>query len=377
MAESPEAAERLLNLVIALTNAPRPMSKGDVRARVAGYAGGDQNAFERRFERDKDLLRDLGVPVEAVAGAVHGDEHGYRIDLESAAMPPVEFTAAEVGALGVAAQAWRDASLREPAERALVKLRAIGYRPVAADPQGVDLRLRTPDAAFDTLLRAIDERRAVAFDYRTGRTGEVARRRVEPWRLRSRGRAWYLAGRDRDLDAPRVFRLSRIAGPVRPSRAPAEFEPPPAPRIDAAFADRAAASAPRVANVAVLPGHASLLRARASAVRRFADDAGTRPPAQSPLADANPGANPGTSPGANPAAGPDANPGAGSAPEAFGRDVLTLAFGDLDEFAGELAGLGSAGIVLDPPDLRDAVVSRLRAAWLAHADGAEGGGADG
>ena len=64
MPDSIPQAERLLNLVIALVNTTAPMTKEQVRASVAGYDdGASTEAFERRFERDKDILRDLGVQI--------------------------------------------------------------------------------------------------------------------------------------------------------------------------------------------------------------------------------------------------------------------------------------------------------------------------
>ncbi|MDR0504507.1 MAG: hypothetical protein LBG70_01690, partial [Bifidobacteriaceae bacterium] len=68
MVSQSDAAERLINLVIALSNTARPLTKWQIRQRVAGYdAGGDAAIFDRLFERDKQRLRDqLGIPVETV-----------------------------------------------------------------------------------------------------------------------------------------------------------------------------------------------------------------------------------------------------------------------------------------------------------------------
>ncbi|MDP9074652.1 MAG: proteasome accessory factor PafA2 family protein, partial [Actinomycetota bacterium] len=57
-----ERLERLVNLVAALLDAERPISREDLRVRVGGYAE-DTDAFRRNFERDKDLLRQMGMPV--------------------------------------------------------------------------------------------------------------------------------------------------------------------------------------------------------------------------------------------------------------------------------------------------------------------------
>ena len=59
--------ERLLNLVIALLAAHTPVSRQVVQSSVAGYdPTATTTAFERMFERDKDELRSMGIPIETV-----------------------------------------------------------------------------------------------------------------------------------------------------------------------------------------------------------------------------------------------------------------------------------------------------------------------
>ena len=56
--------ERLLNLVIALLSTRMPLSKARIRAAVPQYHGtASDEAFDRMFERDKDELRELGIPL--------------------------------------------------------------------------------------------------------------------------------------------------------------------------------------------------------------------------------------------------------------------------------------------------------------------------
>ena len=96
-----------------------------------------------------------------------------------------------------------------------MKLRAAGVE-VDEDQGRAQPRVRGGEPAFGPLLAAVQSGRAVTFDYRRGGpAGEVARRTVEPWGVVSwRGR-WYVVGHDRDREAPRSFRVSRIVGPVR------------------------------------------------------------------------------------------------------------------------------------------------------------------
>lgn len=316
-----DAAERLLALVIALSHTTHRMTKGQIRAGVAGYADArSDESFERMFERDKDTLRSLGVPLVTLTDSTHEDDVGYRIDTTAYALPAVDFTPAEVGVLSLAAQVWQDSRLSAQAQRGLTKLRATSASAQALEPT-LALRVRGPDAAFEELLEAIMARQAVQFDYRAANTGTVARRTVEPWRLFAKDRGWYLVGFDRDRDAQRSFRLSRIAGRVH-REGPAGVVVIPGPEAGGDQSQRT-----RV-RVAVLPERAAALRARATA------------PAQ---------------------------------PDAEGeRDVLEVDTADPEQIAEEIAGYGAAVVVLDPPQVREAVLRRLRAIAQVH-PGQDGG----
>jgi len=216
MPESLPPAERLLNLVIALVNTPGRMTKDQIRASVAGYdREGSGDAFERMFERDKETLRELGVPVVTVSSAAHGDDQGYRIDVDAYALAPMELSAAQLGVLTLAAELWQDQALRGDATRALTKLRAVGTTAAATDAvAGLAPRLHPAGPALVPLLDATQARQQVTFTYRAASTSEVLLRRVQPWRLIASGGGWYLVGHDIDRRAPRVFRLSRIVGDV-------------------------------------------------------------------------------------------------------------------------------------------------------------------
>src|SRR5699024_6723647 len=105
-----EPAERLLDLLIALRHAEGRLTKSSIRASVNGYRdAASEAAFERMFERDKELLRELGVPLLTDVDPVHEDAVGYRLDTAGYALPEVSFTAAEIGVLSLAATVWQDA----------------------------------------------------------------------------------------------------------------------------------------------------------------------------------------------------------------------------------------------------------------------------
>ncbi|MFD1505181.1 helix-turn-helix transcriptional regulator [Georgenia yuyongxinii] len=331
MAQRVEAAERLLDLVIALTHTPRWMSKRQIRERVNGYADAvSDEAFERMFERDKDLLREMGVPIVVEHGVVHEDDVGYRVDTAGYTLPPVAFTPEEAGVLSLAAELWQDASLRAFASRGVTKLRAVGLAPDPGAHAGLALRVRGPEAAFAPLLEAIDARQAVTFTYRAASTGETARRTVQPWRILSRDRGWYLVGLDVDRAAPRAFRLSRITGRVRATGAPGAFTVPADTDVESLL-ERAR---PRsgTARLAVLPDRAAALRTRALPGAAGADPAGKS-----------------SADGPRPAAA------------LTDRDVIEVPYADLEAFSEEVATYAEAVLVLAPAELRAAVLGRLRA----------------
>jgi len=232
---APDAAERLLNLLIALSHARGRMTRGEIRATVAGYdpindrddpgtARRRTAAFERMFERDKEDLRKLGVPLRTVTDATHGDDIGYIIDAGEAALPPISLTPVERAVIAVAAEYWENAALGTDARRALVKLTSstgrledISLHLSARSTQGAD--------AAPVIAQAIADGQAVQFDYTSAASGR-ARRTVEPWRLVVRGGPLYLVGLDRDRGESRTYRLSRIEGPVRTVGERGEFKAP-------------------------------------------------------------------------------------------------------------------------------------------------------
>ena len=311
-------AERLLNLVIALVNTTGKMTKEQIRSSVAGYDHAPStDAFERMFERDKETLRDLGVPVLTVTGAAHGDEQGYRVDVDAYALAPMELSAAQLGVLALAAEFWQDQTLRAEASRALTKLAVVGVRPAEPDVLGLAPRVHPAGPALGPLLDAAAVRQPVRFTYRAASTGEVRERTVEPWRLLASRGGWYLVGLDRDRGAPRVFRLSRIVGQVGHAGDPGDYQVPEGadPR---ALLDSAQEAEARTAWLAIAPERAEALRARAR---------------------------------------PTAEPGP-PAPE--GWDLVAVPYTRASDLADEITAYTDAVLVLEPASLRESVLRRLR-----------------
>ncbi|GAA1259673.1 WYL domain-containing protein [Pseudonocardia aurantiaca] len=210
-------AERLVNLVLCLLSTRQFLTAERIRQIVPGYADarGDE-AFFRMFERDKNELRELGVPLETGRLSSFDTVDGYRIARQDYELGDIDLEPDEAAAVALAARLWDSPELATPAHGALVKLRAAGVE-VDEDQGRVQPRVRATDPAFAPLLAAVREGRAVTFKHQRGGVGgPVQRRTVEPWGVISwRGR-WYLAGHDRDRKAPRSFRVSRIMEPVTP-----------------------------------------------------------------------------------------------------------------------------------------------------------------
>jgi proteasome accessory factor B len=313
--------ERLLNLVICLLSTRRPLTKAQIRQAVPQYAENTSaEAFERMFERDKDELRDLGIPlVTSFEDPLFEDEVGYRVDREAYALPEVSFEPDELAVLGLASRVWQQASLAGPASRALAKLTALGAPPDDGSLIGLEPRIRTAEPAFDALWAAVRDRVRVRFQYRTASTGAVADRTVEPWAVVSWHGHWYLTGYDRDRGAARVFRLSRVESAVRTVGRPGEYEVPADhdPRV---FVGNTVPDRPRTpARLRARQGTAQLLRRRA----REVVDVGT------------------------------------------GWDELVLDVDDPEVLAEELVSYGANVVALEPPELREAVVRRLRSVLAA------------
>jgi proteasome accessory factor B len=259
-----------------------------------------------------------------VHGPAHGDDAGYRVDLDAYALPPMELSAAQLGVLGLAADFWQDQSLRTDAARALTKLRVVGDTSADTDAVvGLAPRLHAAGPALAPLLDAAHARQAVEFTYRAASTGEVLRRTVEPWRIIASRGGWYLVGFDTGREAPRVFRLSRIVDDVVPVGLPGAFVVPDGVDPMAMLAASQQGET-RLAWLSVAADRAGALRSRA------VEPGDQRPPAR----------------------------------PRPGHDLLVVPFERSADLAEELLGYADAVVVLEPEDLRADVVGRLREAVL-------------
>ena len=212
-------SERLLNLVILLLVARNYTTKDQIRALMEPYRESNDEAFDRMFERDKDDLRALGIPLEVgYVDKFFEDEQGYRIKRDAFELPEIDFTADEVAVLGLAARVWRHAGLAAATSDALVKLKAAGLSFDREQLDQVAPALAAEEPAFEAMWQATVHRTPVSFDYTRAGESEVKTRHLQPWGVVTAQGRWYVAGLDTDRGEPRMFRLSRIVSGRRQRR---------------------------------------------------------------------------------------------------------------------------------------------------------------
>jgi proteasome accessory factor B len=319
--------ERLVNLVICLLSTRRFLTAAQIAATVPGYEHEltderEHEAFQRKFERDKAELRDLGVPLETGTTSAFDSEPGYRIARRDYALPDIHLEPDEAAAVAIAARLWQHAGLAAAATSGLHKLRAAGVEVDPGATFGVEPMV-TVEPAFNPLLAAARQHREVHFDYRVPEGDAATTRRLQPWGVVCwRGR-WYVVGHDLDRAATRCFRLSRVVSEVC-AVGPVEAFTPPADIDLISHVARWSGPVHRQARATLLvaPG-------RAAGVRRHAEEI---------------------------VAGPDG-------------DRVVLRYAEPRGFAHWLVSYGADVVVLAPDEVRKAVVERLRDLATAAVDG--------
>jgi proteasome accessory factor B len=308
--------ERLMNLIFALLVSRQYLTKEQIRESIADYRDSTPQAFDRKFERDKEELRELGINVEMGQNDKYfNDEPGYRIRRDEAELPDLELTREEAAVIGLATQVWEHAGLASDSTTALVKLKSIGVDVDTSVLRMAEPRLSTDEPSFDAMWEAVTRRIPVSFVYaRPGR--EPMERHLEPWGIVSWHDRWYVGGHDLDRGEVRLFRLSRVVGDVETTGAPGSYVVPEGTDMK----DIARALFPPEAEVAAVlrirAGRGQSLRRLAGKVTPLGDD----------------------------------------------LDEVEVRYSSLWELASEVASYGPDVVVVSPPDVREAVVERLRAA---------------
>jgi proteasome accessory factor B len=313
-------SERLLNLLIMLLVQRHFVAKDRIRSIL--YPGSTDEAFEKMFERDKEELRSLGVPIEVGhMDAYFDDEPGYRIRADEFALPEIGLLADEAAVIGLATRVWQHAKLAEATTEAVRKLTALG---VDVDTSALDIvepRLSADEPSFDVFWEATQERVPVEFEYARPGQDTGTTRHLQPWGVARYAGRWYVVGYDTDRGDERVFRLSRVQGEARRAGEPGSYDVPPG--TDVREVARRLAPAPTLERATLLVRSGAGLT-----LRRGADS---------------------VEPGVR---GPD---------ERTGWDRVVVTRGRLG-LADEILGYGADVYVEGPAELRETVVGRLRAA---------------
>lgn len=257
--------ERLLNLLFVLLNSKQPITREQIRIRVPGYEGSSDDAFERMFERDKEALRDLNIPVlTKPVDLFHDDVQGYLIDRDSWLMPEIKLSKEERVLLSLAASAWNSALVSNAANRGLER---VSPAELSETPEVTHSMAFGRDWIAE-LLEAITRQVSVQFTYQSASEKTPAIRSVDPWKLILSGGRWYLVGFDLDRGESRSFRVDRIVNvplitdqPIIET-APADLDP----RELVATWRSIESNSANWATVDVLPGKGAELRLMASEI---------------------------------------------------------------------------------------------------------------
>lgn len=257
---TPNKLQRWTDLLAALLRRSFPVDFETLRREVPAYADESRahDALMRMFERDKDELRAMGVPIESVKDE-DGNLSRYRLGTKQfylpylqlasegvrpprrprgpgyQALPVLAFEPDELDAIARAAH--RVAKLGDAAlaHEAMSALRKLGHDlplPPAPTSEFIQLDQTTDPDTLDAIADAVRRKKRVTFVYRSMHRDEESSREVEPYGLAFITGHWYLIGRDVGADARRQFRVSRMRGfEVNGSRAqspdftvPADFE---------------------------------------------------------------------------------------------------------------------------------------------------------
>lgn len=248
--------QRWLDLIAYLVGRRMPVAVSELMERLPAYAAMEPKSARRVFERDKQELREAGVPLEQISYSInHGAEQadGYRLRsgdfflpylalVEGRAEPAERAGTTRPGTVELAPEDARAVfeALSAAAPLPGLPLAADANRALAKLALGVDASVvrqapvlyaagseseRAGDA-LPALLDAVLARRCMRFSYQGARRGQATERVVRPYGLLMAGGGWYLIAHDEARGAIREFRVSRIAA-LEPTGGPGAYEVPP------------------------------------------------------------------------------------------------------------------------------------------------------
>ena len=170
---------------------------------------------DRAVRRYVGILREAGIPVDAVSGPYGG----YRIG-RGVRVPPLTFSTSEaLGLVMAVLQGWHGSMQEDhPAATALAKIVRVlpaaaaapadAMRQVRAQNPGDAAAMPDPGVTAD-VARACESHRAIRIHYRSRPDAEWDMA-VDPWAVVVRHGRWYLLCHAHRADARRVLRLDRV-----------------------------------------------------------------------------------------------------------------------------------------------------------------------
>ena len=244
-AEPDDQSERLYSLTLALVSTQVGLTKDEIFSSIRGYrldlekAGkvdGDLSALNKKFDRDKDKLRELGVQIVPGPNSNEGDsDYRYQISVDTFKWPEnTSISAKQLQLLELAASVWDRAALSPEASNAVTRLRALTNLGDTPHTTSVSPRINTIEPSFSPIKRALEDGVRISFTYRKP-DGTDSVRQVEPWQLLHMNGLWMLLGFDLDRKQPRNFLLKRIHSKV--IRTKEQIVPPSKGDISSAKSD--------------------------------------------------------------------------------------------------------------------------------------------
>lgn len=318
--------DRLFHLILALLATHTGVSKEQILQSVRGYredseSGVSKETLERRFERDKDILRDMGIPLETLVPA---DDEGnnrntlYRIPKGKFDHPEeLQLSPQDIRLLNVAAAVWREGSLSKEARVAQMKLASHGLS-VDEPLLGALPMITARDPALTTLRVALAEKRQVRFSYLKPGERTATTRVVSPLAIVMHEGSWHVLSLEGERAKQRTFLLRRIVSAVDILDEPARDADPATVTAMTDELDQLYRS--QVAQVRVVPG--------SQAATILAHRSGTT----------------------------------------INGDVYSVHYTDVNVLADALCEHGPEVVALSPPELIDAVVRGLRQVEADHAN---------
>lgn len=212
-----ERTERLLDLVALLLDAKHPISWAELKEAFAeDYDEGAPEACERKFERDKAELLELGIPLSFIKGK-DDQPDGYVVERDAYYLPEVSLSAEELAVLYAAGSAALASGAFPGSEDLAHALRKIGFfsgGPPAAPRVRLELGAVADTAGLparlDALWSAITTRKSVTLDYWSPRTQELSHRVVDGYGLALRRGLWSLVGYCHLRQGIRTFHVHRM-----------------------------------------------------------------------------------------------------------------------------------------------------------------------